>query len=77
MNIRWVYQPVAFYNIDTEKFEKEEILEKYGVELDPSQPKTASARQACPICGQELEKVDGEYVRKCPSHGTEPFEARK
>lgn len=53
-------------------------MEKYGVQLDPNQPKTASSgeRQACSICGRELEKVDDEYIRKCPSHGTEPFEAK-
>lgn len=69
---------VFFYNIDTESFEGE-TMEKYGVQTDLEKTKTAdsSDRQICPKCGQELEKVDGVYLSKCPSHGTEPFEAQK
>lgn len=59
--------------------EPEANMEKYGVELDPSKEKTADGggRRACPICGQELEKSEGVYLNKCPSHGTEPFEHKK
>jgi len=58
---------------------RRELMEKYGVELDPNQPKIASdgTRQNCPMCGRELDKVDGVYIKKCPIHGTEPFEASK
>ncbi len=63
----------------TEQFEGEYKLEKYGVQTDLEKTKTAdgSNRQVCPTCGRELEKVDGNYLHKCPSHGTEPFEVKK
>ena len=54
-------------------------MDKYGVELNPEKSKTANQgeRRVCPTCGQELEKDSaGQYLNKCPSHGTEPFERK-
>lgn len=54
-------------------------MEKHGVELDPSKTKTAGEdeKRACPVCAEELEKdANGEYMLKCPVHGTEPFERK-
>lgn len=54
-------------------------MEKHGVELDPEKTKTASEgeQRVCPVCGKELEKsANGEYMNKCPVHGTEPFERK-
>lgn len=52
-------------------------MEKYGVDLDPDKTKTASQTKHCPVCGQELEKDGaGNYINKCPTHGTEPFERK-
>lgn len=51
-------------------------MDKYGV--DESQTQADNEKQAssgCPECGAELEKHGS--VLKCPTHGTEPFEAQK
>jgi len=49
-------------------------MEKYGVEETPRDEKIAST--GCPKsgCDKEIEK-HGD-VRKCPVHGTEPFEKK-
>lgn len=48
-------------------------MKKLGVETQ--KPKTASDEDTCPMCGQDVEIVG--MVRKCPTHGTEPFEHEK
>jgi len=50
-------------------------MDKYGVETDPEKIKTADKDERCPTCGRELEK--DSPVKKCPVHGTEPFEKKK
>lgn len=59
-------------------FDEVKTMEKLGVQLDPNKTKTASdGKQTCPRCGAELEKDSGgAYINKCPTHGTEPFEAK-
>jgi hypothetical protein len=47
-------------------------MDKYGVE--DSSDKTASD-EGCPLCGAKLEDTDVTGIRKCPVHGTEPFES--
>lgn len=54
-------------------------MEKYGVQIDEEKTKTGGncEVETCPKCGLELEKSGGTYIKKCPTHGTEPFEARR
>jgi len=48
-------------------------MEKYGVETDTS--KTAEETPLkCPLCNTDLENEEETGQRKCPVHGTEPFE---
>lgn len=52
-------------------------MEKYGVDLDPEQPKTAEelrVRPRCASCGVALEV--NANVPKCPRCGTEPYEPK-
>jgi hypothetical protein len=51
-------------------------MEKYGVETkrDGTTASPQCEVETCPLCGLELEKVDGVYLQKCPTHGTKPFE---
>ncbi len=53
-------------------------MEKYGVQYDESKTKTAAdcGPQVCPLCHSECEKVDGEYIKKCPLCGTKPWERK-
>ena len=48
-------------------------MEKFGVEEVQDDAKIAST-ESCPKegCGQKVEKHG--HIRKCPKHGTEPFE---
>lgn len=48
-------------------------MDKYGVDT-AKEDKTADADPKCPSCGKPVE-TDGE-VRRCPDHGTEPFEKK-
>ena len=50
-------------------------MEKYGVEETSDDTKTATT-PVCPKpgCGRDTEK-HGD-IRKCPVHGTEPFEKK-
>ena len=50
-------------------------MDKYAVVQDQGDGKTASKRDTCPECGQELEK--NASVKKCPTHGTKPFEPKE
>ncbi len=54
-------------------------MEKYGVvqKKDEDEGKTAEAKDVCiePGCGKPLEK--DAAVKKCPEHGTEPFESKE
>ena len=51
-------------------------MDKYGVDTDPKEDgKTAEAdRDTCPLCGAELEDLEQTGQKKCPDHGTAPFE---
>jgi len=52
--------------------QKEEGMNKYGVELDDQKTKTATKNgkgSVCPICQHALDDAGA-----CPKHGTEPFE---
>lgn len=53
-----------------------EHMEKYGVQIDDSQQKTAEKtnKPTCPKCGSVVD-MSGN-VPKCPKCGTEPFEKR-
>ena len=50
-------------------------MDKYAVltQTDDNNIKLAS-ESICPICGAKLEELN---VKKCPVHGTKPFEAEK
>jgi ribosomal protein L37AE/L43A len=51
-------------------------MEKYGVTVEepPKEAVDKSKKEepTCPECAKELEK--DANVRKCPKHGTKPFE---
>lgn len=49
-------------------------MEKYGVEEEPEDNEKTAEQPKCPEpgCDELLEKHGS--VRKCPVHGTEPFE---
>jgi hypothetical protein len=51
-------------------------MDKYGVDTDVSDnEKTAQDKPPkCPVCDKELEDPANTGQRKCPVHGTEPFE---
>ena len=52
-------------------------MEKYGVQIDESQQKTAEkeGKPKCPQCGAAVEMSETN-VPKCPNCGTKPFEKR-
>ncbi len=52
-------------------------MEKYGVDTEEQKGKDKIAQDDlgnCPLCGEPLESLDQTGQRKCPTHGTEPFE---
>lgn len=51
-------------------------MDKYGVDTDASKDeKTAQDKpEKCPVCGNKLEDPEKTGQRKCPVHGTKPFE---
>lgn len=53
----------------------EEHMDKFGVVIDPSLDKTASAQKGCPTCGSKVE-MRGD-VPCCVECGTAPFEPKK
>ena len=53
--------------------EKRKAMEKYAVVTDQDKTKEASNQKNCPRCGIGLED---EYVPKCQSCGTQPFESK-
>lgn len=61
---------------EQQTLEEKLLMEKYGVQTNPSLAKIADGdtKRICPVCGTELEKPGGVYIDKCPVHGTKPFE---
>lgn len=62
--------------------QKGKPMEKYGVETKDDGEKSAAAENVagdapnhCPICGKPVETHG--TVKKCPEHGSEPFEKDK
>lgn len=51
------------------------VMEKLGVEETPENDKTAASKGTCPECGSALDP--NSTVRKCPTHGTKPFEPKE
>ena len=51
-------------------------MDKYGVDTGSStEDKTAQEKpKTCPICDSDLEDREETGQKKCPEHGTEPFE---
>jgi uncharacterized protein with PIN domain len=51
-------------------------MDKYGVETDTSKEVKTAEEDAskCPICNTPLENPEETGQKKCPVHGTAPFE---
>lgn len=52
-------------------------MEKFGVQLDTEEVKTAQAgkKNVCPKCGEELVE-NNQFLMFCKNCGTEPWEKR-
>lgn len=62
----------ALRNALKEKYGKEEIMEKYGVDESLDENLEKQAAEGCPVCGKKPERHG--KVLMCPQHGSEPFE---
>lgn len=47
-------------------------MDKYGVQTELPDGKTASDTPLCPVCGEPL--VQTGQTWRCPNHGTAPLE---
>jgi nucleoid DNA-binding protein len=63
----------ALRNALKEKYGKEEVMEKYGVDESADKDLEKQAAEGCPVCGKKPERHG--KVLMCPQHGSEPFES--